>query len=198
MVQDYSSRRTQVLINKAFQFRQMALFVAINFLMLLLFSFFFYLFFGSELKANLASAHASYRSVWEMILPILLALGVINLFISSLLIILFVLFASHKIAGPLYRFQTWIDELGKRNFQTVTSIRERDQLHPLSLSLKQTTEVISEDIRLLTAGIGELRGKLSASADSEECRRLAHSLYALLSRYRLPQARIDSQPSELR
>jgi len=186
MVHDISKRRSRVLINKAFQFRQMALFLAINLLMLVVFSFFIYLFVGNELKTNLASAHATYRSVWQMIVPILLTLGLINLLMSSILIIFFVLYTSHKVAGPLFRFQAWIDELGKRNFHTITSIREKDQLHPLSLSLKQTTDVLSDDIRQLTNGIRELKEKLSASTPNEDCRKVADSLDALLSQYRLP------------
>ncbi len=186
MEQDNHKRRTRVLIDKTFQFRQIALFMAINLFMLVLFTCFTYLFFGDELKTNLASAHATYRSVWQMILPILLTLGLLNLFLSSILIFIFVLFASHKIAGPLYRFQIWIDELGKRNFQTITSIREKDQLHPLSLSLKQTTEVLGDDLRRLADGTGRLRQLLSSTAEGQESRKVVESMHELLSRYRLP------------
>ena len=50
------------------------------------------------------------------------------------------IYLSHKIAGPLYRFQVALDEINKGNLQTRINLRKGDEGHFLAEKFNQTTE----------------------------------------------------------
>ena len=112
------NRRKIVLINKKFQFRLIAMFILLNAVIMIVFGAIMFLFLNSEIEANLNSAHVTYSNLSQMLFPILLTLSGLNIIISSIVIAGFVLFASHKLAGPLYRFNSVIDEMNNRNFSS--------------------------------------------------------------------------------
>lgn len=57
--------------------------------------------------------------------------NLVAVLISGGLAIFVVLYASHKIAGPLYRFEKLCEQIGDGQLETVTSLREHDQLQEL-------------------------------------------------------------------
>lgn len=170
------------LINRDFQIGLMAKFIIANTVILAAFLAAFYWFTRSEVEANLHSAHVAYRTVSEMLFPILLTLGLLMVVILSLSIIVVVLYASHRIAGPLYRFHQVLLEMSKRNLKTLSRIREDDQLGEIAQTLGQVQECWSADIRQLR----ELAAStVAASADTKhaEVDRLVKESIGVLERY---------------
>ena len=47
------------------------------------------------------------------------------------------LLVSHKLAGPLFRFQKELDLIGKGDFTQTVRLREKDQIAPMVDSLNQ-------------------------------------------------------------
>ena len=81
-----------------------------------------------------------------MLFPILLTLSLINIIISSVVIAGFVLFASHKLAGPIYRFTQSLEEMSNKNFSPFPEIREGDQFIVFSRTMKKMHDTISNDL----------------------------------------------------
>jgi len=151
------SKRRIILIDPRFQLRMTAGFIALQVLLTAIFAFGLYLFMGSELHADLASAHASYQSLNQMLLPIVLVLAVFSVTLSVVLITVFVVLISHKIAGPMFRFRAVLESLAQRRFDTMTSIRPDDQLAEISLSLGKAINAVKTDIHQLKKSVGQLR-----------------------------------------
>jgi len=128
------------MINKKFQMTLIAKFLAVNIMVLLIFGVLLYMFLNSELEANLYSAHVTYHNIKEMLFPIVITLSALNIFISSTFITIFVLYASFRIAGPLYRFDAAIKEINQGNLSPLLVLREKDELCACSESLQDMTK----------------------------------------------------------
>ncbi len=164
---DTDSKRKIVLINRKFQYKLIGKFILLNVVILIMFSILIYLFLNSEVDANLKSAHVTYSNIKDMLFPIVISLSIINILISSLIIALFVKYASFRIAGPMYRFNKALEEMSCKNLNPVTAIRSGDQLYDCSRTLTDFSQIISSDFSELKKTITEIKGLGMDSADSE-------------------------------
>ena len=57
-----------------------------------------------------------------MLLPIVITLSVVNLVAMSVATTAIVLYASHRIAGPLYRFNQALNAMGGRDLGAMAAI----------------------------------------------------------------------------
>ncbi len=169
-----TSKRKAILINKKFQYRMIAKFILLNIFIMIIFCGFLYLFLNSEIDTNLQTAHVTYKNIKDMLFPIIASLSVINILISSFIIGSFVLYASFKIAGPLFRFNEALKKMTNKNLKPVTEIREDDQLYDCSITLTDMSAVLSSDfseIKKMTHEIkslnkkGTAKGKLTKKID---------------------------------
>ena len=108
-------RRHIIMINKSFQFKLIVKFIIVNIIIMILFGIFLYIFLNSEVESNLQSAHVMYKNIKDMLFPIILTLSFLNILVSSIIIGIFVLYASHRLAGPLYRFNTALGDIVNSN-----------------------------------------------------------------------------------
>lgn len=150
-------KRRIVLIDHRFQLRMTAAFIALQVLLTLLFAGGLYLFLDSELHADLASAHASYKSLSQMLLPIVMVLAAFSITLSIVLSTIFVVLMSHKIAGPMYRFRSVLELLAHRRFAAFTRIRPDDQLGEFAISMNQALGTVKTDIHALQQSLARLR-----------------------------------------
>jgi methyl-accepting chemotaxis protein len=152
-----SKHRRIVLIDHRFQLRLAGLFILVQVVLTGIFALGLYLFLESEVQAGLASAHAAYHTVGQMLMPIVLVLAAFSLAISTICVLVFVTVLSHKIAGPLYRFKVVLDELAARRIPDHTKIRPGDQLHALSQSFTLAVDNIEDDLNTLKDAAETLR-----------------------------------------
>jgi methyl-accepting chemotaxis protein len=155
------AQRRIVLIDKRYQVRQISYYVGLNALTMLMFGGITYLFLDSEIQANLFSASVTYRNMREMLFPIILTLSFLNLLISSIILGGFVLYASHKVAGPLYRFKVVVDEIRQGNLKPRASIREDDQLQEFSTAMREMVETLRQDFNGIKQKVSEMEGLLA-------------------------------------
>ncbi len=176
-----TKKRRIVLIDNRFQLRMAASFIALQILLTCLFAAGLYFFMDSEIHADLASAHASYQSLSQILLPIVAILAAFSVTLSIVLVTIFVVIISHKIAGPMFRFNTVLESLAQRRFETLTRIRPDDQLSHLANTLDKALNVIRTDIQDAQSTLTRLRESVSAgdsAASEKELKALEEKLNA--------------------
>jgi len=133
--------RRSVFIKKAFQGR----FIASVLLMIILFGLcsaaLIYWLIGSDLQSQAQSAHVNIANAWERLGLSILIGNIVAAVVAGLSAIIVVLYISHKIAGPLYRFETLCRQVGEGNLDGVTHVRENDQLQELAIAF---TEMVGQ------------------------------------------------------
>jgi len=167
------------LINRDFQVKLMSRFILMNAVILAVFGAVLYLFLSAEVGSNLQSAHVAYRTVGAMLFPIVLTLSLLSFVVLSVTSILVVLYASHRVAGPIYRFHQALRDLGQRNLKTMTRIREDDQLAEVASALDQMRDTWVFDV----AELRRLTAELRVSA-GESAKKPLDEIEALLGSYR--------------
>lgn len=177
-------KRKIKLIDRVFQYRLITRFILVNILILIVFGGLIYVFFRSEIAANLASAHAAYRSAADMLLPIILTLSLLNILITSIIIAVVVVYWSHKIAGPLYRFNEALKEMKNGNLNPMSHIREDDQLSEVALSLQQLAEKLGRDIDGTRSRLQELKEFCTGKDLPDEIKDKLVQIENLLKEYR--------------
>jgi hypothetical protein len=111
-------KRSAILISRSFQLKLIAGYIAVNMAVLSISAFLMYLFVDSEVQKNLYTAHVTYKNMKDMLVPIILTLSAVNILLSSVIIFIFVLYSSHRVAGPIYRFNCILTAMKNRDFST--------------------------------------------------------------------------------
>lgn len=128
------TKRRQIFIKKDFQGRFILGAFALILLAGLCSALLIYWMTGGDLQAQSQSAHANIVNAAERLGVSILIGNLVAILIAGGIAVSSVLYASHKIAGPLYRFETLCQEVGDGKLDTVTHLREHDQLQDLALS----------------------------------------------------------------
>lgn len=154
------SQRRHVFINKAFQGR----FIAGAFLLILLSglcsALLIYWMTGGDLQAQAQSAHANIVNAAERLGVSILIGNVVAILTAGGIAVTAVLYASHKIAGPLYRFETLCRDIGDGNLDTVTHLREHDQLQELGKAFSGMVAKLRERRNQRTRVISDLNQQI--------------------------------------
>jgi len=98
------------------------------------------------------------------ILPAVLWTNVITLVLITLAAVIIILLISHKIAGPMFRFEKDLLEIGEGNLVKRISLRKKDQFTDLSESLNRMTESLHRKV----AAIGDEVARLVRSAEKQQ------------------------------
>jgi len=128
------NKRKIVLIDKAFQGRFILSVLATIILFSLCSAGLLYWLISSDLNVQSQAAHINIANTWERLGLSILLSNIVAAIIAGLMAIIVVLYISHKIAGPLYRFETLCKDVGDGNLDTITCLREGDQLQELAQS----------------------------------------------------------------
>lgn len=178
-------RRKTVLIDRAFQLKLIIKFIALIIFIMILFSFFIYLFMYSEIDSNLHTIRISCKNMKDMLLPIVVTISALNILVASFIISLFMLYASHKLAGPLYRFNQALIDISKKNFKTVTKLRDGDQFYDCSISLEKMSAALSEDLNEIRIKVEKLKNDVDKKAKKEILKKSIKELEDILDQYKL-------------
>jgi methyl-accepting chemotaxis protein len=128
------TKRRQIFIKKDFQGRFILGAFALILLAGLCSALLIYWMTGGDLQAQSQSAHANIVNAAERLGVSILIGNLVAILVAGGIAVSTVLYASHKIAGPLYRFETLCQEVGDGKLDTVTHLREHDQLQDLAVS----------------------------------------------------------------
>ena len=100
------------------------------------------------------------RDTGEMLLPSLFVTNFLVIALSSAITVLVVLLVSHKIAGPLFKFEKVAREIGKGNLAVSASLRHLDQLKDLSAAFNEMIQGLRNNIIKIDNQSREMQGNL--------------------------------------
>ncbi len=160
--------RRQIFIKKAFQRRFIVSVLLLIMASGLVSGLLTYWLAGNDLHAQMQTAHASI-ALAEQRLSLALLMGTLSaVFITGVATVYIVLYASHKIAGPLYRFEKICEQIGNDELDIVISLREHDQLHELAQAFAIMLDKLSYRKRLQKERIAQLTQLLSELQRDEQ------------------------------
>jgi len=154
-------KRRQIFIKKDFQGRFMMGAFAVIFLSGACSALLVYWLTGGDLQAQAQSAHVNIANASDR-LGISVMLGnLTSLVIAGVVAVISALYASHKIAGPLYRFEALCKDVAIGNLNTVTKLRENDQLQALATAFADMVVQLREQRDSRMAAVAELKQNLT-------------------------------------
>ena len=126
------AKRRNIFIKKAFQGR-----FIIHVLLLILLSglcsaLLVYWLTGNDLQSQIQTAHINIKETWNRLGLSLLIGHIIAITVAGTLTVYTVLYALHKIAGPLYHFELLCKQISEGKLDMPIALREGDQLQDLA------------------------------------------------------------------
>jgi len=135
-----SIKRQHVFINKAFQGKFILGVFALILLSGLGSALLIYWLTGNDLQAQSQSAHISIMTAFDRLGLSIFIGNVVAILLAGVVSIFSVIYATHKIAGPLYRFEKICEAVGNGQLDTITTLRENDQLKQLASAFSVMVE----------------------------------------------------------
>lgn len=149
-------KRRRFYVKKGFQFRFILKFCILVSLGTL-FSTGLFLYFS---QASLTSSFHDSRLVIETtalaVLPAVIYTNVISLILITVGTVVVTLFISHKIAGPLYRFEQELKGIAEGDLTTKIRLREKDQISDVAESLNRTVSALREKVLSVKSDVERL------------------------------------------
>ena len=96
------------------------------------------------------------------ILPAIIYTSLITICLLMLATIVVTLFISHKIAGPMFRFEKDLKEIGEGNLTKKVVLRQKDQAAELADSITDMTALLREKVVNIRQGIEKVLGSARA------------------------------------
>ncbi|MBU4343262.1 MAG: hypothetical protein KJ902_01645 [Candidatus Omnitrophica bacterium] len=163
--------RRQYFINKAFQAEFIVKFCVLVALGCIVFGAILYAFSSSTLTTSFENSRLVVKSTADYILPGLLFGGVTVGFLTAVVTSLVVVLMTHRVAGPIYRFEKYAQEVGSGQLCSELKIRKKDQFQNLVGAFNKMTDDLRSGL-IKVAGVSQkldgLIDQLSDSSNKEE------------------------------
>lgn len=154
-------RRRNYFIKKRFQLDFSAKFLIIIVLEAALAAGLFLYLSKGTLTAGYAGAELKVARTYDFFLPLLLLSNLIIVAITAAIGIIVFIFLSHRLAGPLYRFEKVLSDLGKGDLTQRFKLREKDEFIELEKGINALSAVMDKNIGEVKSGIAELAKTVS-------------------------------------
>ncbi|MDO9288168.1 MAG: methyl-accepting chemotaxis protein [Thermodesulfovibrionales bacterium] len=107
---------------------------------------------GSELKIS---------RTYDFFLPMLLLSNIVIVGVTGIIGIAVLIFMSHRIAGPMFRFEKVLDEISKGDLTYKFKLRQGDQFKELEKRINELTGTLDSKTGNLKSGLTEISKMLS-------------------------------------
>ncbi|MFC1623715.1 hypothetical protein ACFL28_00125 [Candidatus Omnitrophota bacterium] len=163
-------KRKNYFINKAFQVEFMLKFCGLVAFGCIIFGIILYVFSRGALTTSFENSRLVVKSTASYLIPGLLFGGLIAGLVTAIASSIVVLFMTHRVAGPMYRFERFAQKIGSGELGSDLKIRRRDQFQNMVTSFNRMTH----DLRLgflkiigVSEKLGNLIDELSDGANNE-------------------------------
>jgi len=156
MPQKKSYKRRKLFIKKDYQLKFILKFCLILLTGALLSTCLLFLLSHGTLTSTFRHSRLVVENTAFAILPAVLWTNVITLVLITLAAVIIILLISHKIAGPMFRFEKDLSEIGEGNLVKRISLRKKDQFTDLSDSLNRMTESLHSKVAAIADEVAQL------------------------------------------
>jgi methyl-accepting chemotaxis protein len=190
MDKTYQNRRRNYYIDKEYQSKFIVKFCLLVILGMIISGALLFLMSQGTVTTVFENSRLKIKSTADFILPSILASSVVVIILVGLATIIVTLYASHKIAGPLYRVAMDLKKVTAGDLTVKFSLREHDQLQALAENIDDTVKRMCDDVgdlkdkfRGLETALDEAR-KSSDSAKLREAADLLRDITGKLSKFK--------------
>jgi len=165
-----SYKRRNYFINKAFQSEFILKFCGLVILGSVLFGIILYMFSKNALTTSFENSRLVIKSTADYIFPGLLFGGLLVAVFTAIAAGAVVMFMTHRIAGPMYRFEKYINEIGSGKLYSDLKIRQKDQFQNMVGALNKMTGDLKMglgEVNVVSAKLDKLIEELSDSSTRE-------------------------------
>ncbi|MGA1876312.1 MAG: hypothetical protein ACMUIA_11960 [bacterium] len=99
-----------------------------------------------DLGYRYGEAHSKLKKTGEILLPNVLLGNIIAVVVIGAASVVITLLISHKVAGPLYRFEKNTEQIAQGDLTVITKLRQSDQIQGLAGSLTKMTAELREKL----------------------------------------------------
>lgn len=128
-------KRRDYFVKKEFQFRFILKFCLLLFIGVVISTVLLFLFSQDTLTSSFEQSRLVVKKTGLAILPSVVYTNLITLGLITLASIMVTLFVSHKIAGPMFRFEEELKRIGEGDLTNKVMIRKKDQITDMAVSL---------------------------------------------------------------
>jgi methyl-accepting chemotaxis protein len=163
-------KRRNYFVNKAFQSEFILKFCGLVVIGSTVFGIILYLFSKHTLTTSFENSRLVIKSTADYLFPGLLFGGLIVAIFTALAASVVVMLMTHRIAGPMYRFEKYINEIGSGRLYSDLKIRKKDQFQNMAGSLNRMTQDLKlglVEVNEVSEKLDKLIGQLSDSSSRE-------------------------------
>ncbi|MBW2095299.1 MAG: hypothetical protein JRI80_10450 [Deltaproteobacteria bacterium] len=151
------TRRRKYFIKKDFQFKFVLEFCGVVLGGVIISTALLFFFSQDTLTSSFNHSRLVIKSTGSAILPAVIYTNLIVLGLISLAAIFVTLLVSHKIAGPLFRFEKDLQDIAAGNLRRKVSLRKQDQMVEVAEGLNRMVEVLHGRIVEIRDGIAGIK-----------------------------------------
>jgi len=122
------NRRKNYFIKREFQTRFILKFCGLLILASVISGFILYLFSRGTATTTFVNSRLSIMSTADYILPVLIGGSLITVILVSIATVVLVKYLSHRIAGPLFKIEKGVREVGEGNLNLKVALRSTDEI----------------------------------------------------------------------
>ncbi len=153
MAQEKAYQRRKVFIKKRYQFYFILKFCLIILLGGVISTLMVAFLSKGTVTSSFESGRLVVRDTAEVILPTVILTNAVTVGVISVIALLTVLYVSHKIAGPMFRFEKELAAISEGDLTIEVLLRKEDQIVALSLALNKMTKALREKVSAIESEI---------------------------------------------
>lgn len=154
-------KRRTLFIQRAFQGKFILWMLGVIVLFGVCSAFILYLLLASDLESESFSAHVRIADTWQKLGLSIVVGNAVSAVFSGISVVMVVLYLSHKIAGPMYRFQQIFTRIGAGDLEAPTHLRENDQMKELASALDDMLVQLRQQRDRRIGALQDARGTLA-------------------------------------
>jgi len=162
-----ANQRKNYFIEKSFQAKFIFKFCLLLILGGLLTIAILYLMAMESTSVTFVNTRVMVKTTADFLLPLLIQTFLVVTIMMGIATIFLLLFASHKIAGPLFHFKKAMQELESGNFAVDFRVRKLDQLQALADSFESMFKKIGQELAQVKGSARSLKEKLDTLSENE-------------------------------
>lgn len=168
MVNTQPYRRRHFFVKKEYQFKFILKFCLIVLAGSLVSTGLILFFSQGTLTSSFENSHLVVKNTAMAILPAIIYTNIITLLMISVATIISVLFISHKIAGPMFRFEKELKEIGGGDLTKTIRLRKDDQIKDMAERLNEMTANLHQKVLEIQESVETLFGLIREQKSPEE------------------------------